>query len=214
MHMDLAPSVVPPSIPQLAWLFVERLMGVQLSGLPLIVFNRPPSMWPFQLLTNWEKVHVQIHSWLVSLVELMHAHNCDLQFFTWQYYTECTNSFVQVVYRETSSVSIISCEFLNRSDTYDKLCCVAYIPCNKKEPGSHNKTCGRSRDSLYNIQLEVIDQTYDCYTVTASNDTYTVKVEGTFTLGTEHESTLLFIIFIRLLNIQVTIAEEVITQLP
>ena len=97
-----------------------------------------------------------------------------------QFLTECTNNFVQVVYRETSSVSIISCEFLNQSDTSEKTCCATYKSCNKKEPGN-TQTC--DRDSPYNIQLEVVDESYDCYTVTASNDTYTVKVEGTFNIG-------------------------------
>ena len=76
---------------------------------------------------------------------------------------------------------IISCEFLNQSDTSEKTCCVAFRPCDKKESEFHNKTC--DRDSPYSIQLEVVDQSYDCYIVTASNDTYGVKVKGTFTLG-------------------------------
>ena len=92
------------------------------------------------------------------------------------------------MYREiTSSISIISCEFLNQSDTSEKTCCVTYIPCKINLKGPGNTQC--DRDSPYDIQLEVIDQSYDlyCYTVTANNDTYTVKVEGTFTLGIVHD---------------------------
>ena len=97
-------------------------------------------------------------------------------------YTECMNDFMQVVYRDTST---ISCIFLNQSDTSKKTCCVTYRRCDQKKPGNTPIT-NCSRDSSYNIHLEVADyssQNYYCYTVTASNDTHTVKVEGTFTLG-------------------------------
>ena len=42
-------------------------------------------------------------------------------------------------------------------------------------------------DSPYNIQLEAVDQSYDCYTATVSNGTYTVELEGMFTLGIVHD---------------------------
>jgi hypothetical protein len=86
-----------------------------------------------------------------------------------------------VLYKEDSTGSSISCVFLNQSDTSEKICCVTYGPCDQKELGS-DQTC--NRDSPYNIQLEVDDrssQTY-CYIVTASSDTYTVKVEGTLNI--------------------------------
>ena len=100
------------------------------------------------------------------------------------HFTECTNSFVQVEYEETSSVSTISCTFVNVSDTSEKTCCVSHRLCDQNQPdNTPGPVC--SIDSPYSIQLEVsrhLTQTY-CYTVTASNDTYTINVEGTFILG-------------------------------
>ena len=83
------------------------------------------------------------------------------------------------MYKETSSESTISCVFLNQSDNSEKTCCVTYNLCDLTGTQKCNKI------SPYNIKLELSghsSETY-CYTVTASNDNYTVKVEGTFTLG-------------------------------
>jgi hypothetical protein len=119
-----------------------------------------------------------------------------------------------VEYRETSTS--ISCVFLNQSDTSEKTCCVTYGSCDQREPGS-TPAYNCSRDSPYNIQLEAADHSSQryCYIVTASNDTHSVKVEGTFTLGTIISSVnyvplLTSIIF----YIQVVIVEEIATQLP
>ena len=76
--------------------------------------------------------------------------------------------------------SSISCVFLNQSDASEKTCCVTYGPCDQPHRRS-GQAC--SKDTSYNIQLEVADQSRYCYTVTASNKSHTVKVEGTFTLG-------------------------------
>ncbi len=86
---------------------------------------------------------------------------------------------MQVVYREISS---ISCVFLNRSDTSEKTCCVTFRPCDQREPGN-TQICNDTRDSSYVIHLKVDGHSSNCYTVTASNDTYSMKVEGAFILG-------------------------------
>lgn len=98
------------------------------------------------------------------------------------HFAECTNTFVQAGYVETASGSTISCIFLNSSDSSEKFCCVTHGECDKKE--SENVQECKS-DPPYKIQLQISDlsERRYCYTVTASNDTYTVKVGGTFTLG-------------------------------
>ena len=99
------------------------------------------------------------------------------------HFAECTNKFVRAEYIQTTYESTISCIFLNPYDTSEKTCCVTHEGCDKNGP-ENVQEC--KTDPPYNIQLEVSDcssQRY-CYTVTASNGTYAVKVEGTFTLGT------------------------------
>ena len=98
-------------------------------------------------------------------------------------FEECTNNFVQVMYKEATSESSISCIFLNQSDTSEKTCCITHRLCDQMGPESNVQVC--SRNSPYSIQLKVSDHSsqHYCYTVTASNNTHTVKVEGTFTIG-------------------------------
>lgn len=94
---------------------------------------------------------------------------------------------------QTNSESTISCIFLNPSDTSEKTCCVTHGKCDKNGP-ENVQEC--KTNSPYSIQLEVpghSNQRY-CYTVTASNDTYTVKVEGTFTLGIVETKIMSFIL--------------------
>ena len=123
------------------------------------------------------------------------------------------NNFVQVMYRENST---ISCVFLNQSDTSEKECCVTYGLCDRRE-AQHKNTPTCNRNSPYNIQLEVADRSRYCYTITASNESHTVKLEGIFTLGIYSSiSNILFssIHMIVLIKIQVTTMEEIATQLP
>ena len=107
-------------------------------------------------------------------------------------YTECTNNFVEVVYKDTSESSesiIISCVFLNQSDTSKKTCCVTHQLCDQRGP-PNDEVC--NKDFPYSIKLDMSgysDQMY-CYIATASNGTYTVKVEGSFEFitGITHHS--------------------------
>ena len=93
-------------------------------------------------------------------------------------FAECTNNFVQVVYNETNTESTISCVFKNQSDVSEKSCCITYGLCDQK----------MSQNSLEcRIESDVSDsvssgQMY-CYTAIASNETYSVKVKGSFTAG-------------------------------
>ena len=90
------------------------------------------------------------------------------------------NSFVRVVHKETTSGSTISCVFLNPSDASEKTCCIVLRSCDQTEiDDDQTEYC--SKTSNYDIQLEASrrsDENY-CYTVTATNATYTTKVEGT-----------------------------------
>ena len=120
-----------------------------------------------------------------------------------------------MVYRETFTESTVSCVFLNQSDTSEKTCCVTHRLCDQK---ILENTLRCNKDSTYNnvIELEVYfghlstSQKY-CYAVIASNDTYTVKVEGTFTLGITNFGVILIVTHDY--NIQVTAMEEVAIQL-
>jgi hypothetical protein len=100
------------------------------------------------------------------------------------HFAECTNNFVRTEYTEFASESAISCIFLNPLDTSEKTCCVTHGRCDKNGP----KRVQKCRiDPPYNIPLEISDHSIQryCYTVTASNDSHTVKVEGAFTLGND-----------------------------
>ena len=88
------------------------------------------------------------------------------------------------MYRQTSSESTISCIFLNPSDTSEKICCVVYQLCDQEFEETENiQECNNNLP--YSIELDVSGNSSRmyCYSVTASNDTYTVKVEGNFTTG-------------------------------
>ena len=92
------------------------------------------------------------------------------------------NNFVQAQYIEVTTGPAISCTFLNSSDTSEKNCCVTHGRCDEK--GLEGVLECR-KDPPYNIPFEISDRSSQryCYTVTASNGSHTVKVEGTFILG-------------------------------
>jgi hypothetical protein len=97
-------------------------------------------------------------------------------------FAECINKFVRAEYIDAISESAISCIFLNLSDTSEKTCCVTHEICDERGPESVQEC---RTDPPYKISLEISDRSNQryCYTVTASNDSHTVKVEGNFTLG-------------------------------
>ena len=90
------------------------------------------------------------------------------------------------MYNTTSSESTISCVFLSPSDASEKTCCVTYQLCDQFESGNKStEVC--NNDFPYRIELDAsshLGPMY-CYTVTASNDTYIVKVEGNFIAGSD-----------------------------
>ena len=94
------------------------------------------------------------------------------------HFTECNNTFVQVIYRETNSESIISCVFLNQSDTSEKTCCITLRLCDQEGLDNARQECNKT--SSYDVQLEVTGRSNEkyCYSVTARNDTFATKVEG------------------------------------
>ena len=86
-----------------------------------------------------------------------------------------------MIYKETTPESTISCVFQNQSDTSEKSCCITYGLCDQERLRNALADC----NNYYSLELDLSGtsrQRY-CYIVTASNDTYTVKVEGTFTTG-------------------------------
>jgi hypothetical protein len=72
--------------------------------------------------------------------------------------------------------------FLDPNDTSEKTCFVTHGLCDHEKPENAQKC---SKNSPYIIQFQVSDRSSRkyCYTVTASNRTYTVKVNGTLVLG-------------------------------
>lgn len=93
---------------------------------------------------------------------------------------ECTNNFVQIVYN--GQTSTITCIFLNPSDTSKKTCCIVLYH-QKMSENLQNPECIQTK--AYKIELEVSGNSSQIYyyTIKASNDTYTVEVEGNFTTG-------------------------------
>ena len=77
--------------------------------------------------------------------------------------------------------------FPNQSDISEKTCCITHQLCDQKEP-QDTQEC--NKDLQYKIDLEASvssGQLY-CYTVIATNDTYTVKVEGRFIAGITNQA--------------------------
>ena len=85
------------------------------------------------------------------------------------------------MYEETATESTISCIFLNTSDTSEKSCCITYGLCDKEMPQNQSLECNEHGSRIIS-DLVISGQQY-CYTALASNGTYVVKVEGSFTAG-------------------------------
>ena len=86
------------------------------------------------------------------------------------------------MYKETATGLSISCVFLNPSDTSEKSCCVTYGLCNQEMPQNQSLECKEHRLRIVSDSI-ISDQQY-CYSAIASNTTYIVKMEGSFTAGT------------------------------
>ena len=84
------------------------------------------------------------------------------------------------MYKETNTESTISCIFNNHSDVSLKSCCITYGLCDQKMP-QNSLECEIESD----ISDSVSSGQMYCYTAIASNDTYSVKVKGSFTAGTD-----------------------------
>ena len=93
--------------------------------------------------------------------------------------SDAINEFVAVTF--DPSTNSINCTFLNKQDTSNKLCRVIYGQCSQPTTQS---TQGNVTDSMNSIILTLtLDDPKLCYIVTASNEDYTVEVEGSFRLG-------------------------------
>ena len=87
--------------------------------------------------------------------------------------TGCSNEFVRVKY--DSATSTISCNFLNQFDTSEKVCRIHYGVCD--EIIVETTSASDTSDSV-TLKLRILNSASYCYSLTASNDSYTVTVEG------------------------------------
>jgi hypothetical protein len=82
------------------------------------------------------------------------------------------------------SASTVECRFINQSDTSIKRCSLEYGQCGQTlEYVSHEKNSTEKFPN--NIVLNVDAAKLYCYVVTASSNTYIVKVEGRTTITGE-----------------------------
>ena len=90
-----------------------------------------------------------------------------------EYSTGCTNQFVKVEYDLTSST--ITCVFQSSAENS---CCIKYGQCHQKL----NLTA-EGNSTTNKVMLQIKSDRSECYTVTASNGTFAVMVEGSFSTG-------------------------------
>lgn len=80
------------------------------------------------------------------------------------------------------SANSINCTFLNQQDTSEKQCNITYGQCLQSEKQSAQGSATGLMKSII-LPLSLDGHTQLCYSVTASNDTYTVVVEGSLMIG-------------------------------
>ena len=110
----------------------------------------------------------------LSCFRLKLSHPCTKDCIMCSVVTGCTNQFVEVQY--SSADSTISCIFLNQMDTSIKSCNVTYGIC-----GQNLKQTVQGSTSLMfpnTVVLKVTQSSSFYYAVTATNDSFTVVVEG------------------------------------
>lgn len=98
-------------------------------------------------------------------------------------HTESTNVYLDIVI-DTSS-AYIACKFINQSRTGIKSCEVTYGPgksCQNLSISSYN-TYNAFSTVFVEIPTIMNEDRYFCFIVTASNDSFTVKVEELITTG-------------------------------
>ena len=141
----------------------------------------------------------------------MHYRWYNSYYYVLIFFAECTNNFVQVEYKENTSDSTISCVFPNQSDISEKVCCITHQLCDQKERISQE--CNKHLQ--YKIDLEASEsvssgQLY-CYTAIASNNTYTVKVEGSFITGIANLTLNYFYAYLVWVIIRINFSDQVLT---
>ena len=88
----------------------------------------------------------------------------------------CTNEFVSVQY--DSITSTITCDFLDEMDISIKSCSVMYGQCDQM------LVHGSQQNGTANSITLRVPETFECYKVRASNDTFTIIVEGRMSMNT------------------------------
>ena len=73
----------------------------------------------------------------------------------------------------------VSCTFQDRQDTSQKSCSIRYGPCSGKQSHTVDQMSVDESPNIITVMLksQVIGQTI-CYTISATNTTYAVIVEG------------------------------------
>ena len=97
----------------------------------------------------------------------------------------CLNTFVQVEV-DTSEIECsytITCVFLNQLDATVKSCSVTYGPCQQET--TKNVTSDPTDGDTVSVMVQELENCNSstralCYTVTATNGSYTIEVEGRF----------------------------------
>jgi hypothetical protein len=90
----------------------------------------------------------------------------------------CTNEFVVVEY--DSDTSIITCNFLDKTDTSIKSCDLRQCDQMLASGPAQNSTV----ETPNSIALSVATEDSDCYLVTASGNSFRITVEVTTSVGT------------------------------
>ena len=76
----------------------------------------------------------------------------------------------------------ISCNFQDDQDHSMKTCNVVYGRCGEKLNNTANSTNSFERTNFVQVLLNLSDSGVFCYKVMASNATYSVLIEGSFTI--------------------------------
>ena len=91
-------------------------------------------------------------------------------------FIECINRFVDVQYNSVDST--ISCTFLNQMDTSIKSCSITYGPCGQNRTQRVEERSSLALPNNVTLMITLHASGSYCYTVTASNDNFTIAVEG------------------------------------
>ena len=98
------------------------------------------------------------------------------------------NDFVELSFDMV--LKIVTCSFLHKQDTSTKHCSIMYgFPGKTCRTLGHQSSSNTSSHVQIGLPIDYQPQNKHCFRVTASNDTFTVIVEGSFTTQLSSKST-------------------------